>query len=130
MKKLFFLSIFFLLFISCTKDPYKPGQGVTPDTYEPIPAIDGRVSIAYVTYYGNSIPDPSILTHICYSFAELYVKDGEYQGFKLQGDESRFKSVIAVKKKYPNLKICLSFTHTVSNSDNAQGGGFSLMAKT
>lgn len=87
-----------------------------------------KICLAYCTYYGNMLPNPHMVTHINYAFAELYVKNGVYQQFKLQGNESRFKSVLALKQQNPNLKICLSFTHTVSNADNSQGGGFSAMA--
>ena len=87
-----------------------------------------KICLAYCTYYGNMLPDPNMVTHINYAFAELYVVDGVYQTFKLQGNESRFRDVMALKQKNPDLKICLSFTHTVSNSDNRQGGGFSKMA--
>ena len=91
-------------------------------------AEKGKICLAYCTYYGNMLPDPNLVTHINYAFAELYVSDGVYQGFKLQGDQSRFNQVMALKQQNPNLKISLSFTHTVSNSDNKQGGGFSAMA--
>ena len=87
-----------------------------------------KICLAYCTYYGDKLPDPDIVTHINYAFAELYVVDGVYKTFKLQGNESRFRQVMALKKQNPNLKICLAFTHTVSNSDNRQGGGFSKMS--
>ena len=89
---------------------------------------DGRHATAYVTYYGSLIPDPGVLTHINYAFAELYMVDGIYQGFKVQGSVSRFESIAALKKDHPELKISLSFTHGVSNSDNKQGGSFSALA--
>ena len=91
---------------------------------------DGRHVTAYVTYYGSRIPDPGVLTHINYAFAELYMVDGIYQGFKLQGSSVRFETIAALKNSYPNLKICLSFTHGVANSDNRQGGSFSALAKS
>ena len=106
-----------------------------PDIVEPyVPRndliADGRHVTAYVTYYGTMIPDPYIVTHINYAFAELYMVDGVYQGFKLQGKESRFQSVVALKQSNPDLKICLSFTHGVANSDNKQGGSFSALGKS
>lgn len=122
-----------MMFASCSEDPYQSGiqsGGENDESEELLPAKDGRVAIAYVTYYGKSIPDPSLMTHICYAFAELYVRDGVYEGFKLQGSEDRFRQVVALKKKNPNLKISLSFSHTVDNSDNWQGGGFSALAKS
>lgn len=135
MKRLFTLMAMLaaLAFVGCSEDPYQKGQtsgGLDEEAEELLPAKSGRVVIAYVTYYGKTIPDPTLMTNINYAFAELYVKDGVYQGFKLQGNEERFRQVVALKKKNPNLKISLSFSHTVSNSDNSQGGGFSAMAKS
>ena len=123
-----------LVFVGCEGgDDYQTGQSSGSTTEEPeelLPAKDGRVAIAYVTWYGKAIPDPTLMTHICYAFAELYVRDGVYQGFKVQGNEERFRQVVALKKKNPKLKISLSFSHTVDNSDNWQGGGFSALAKS
>ena len=47
-----------------------------------------KICLAYCTYYGDKLPDPNIVTHINYAFAELYVVDGVYKTFKLQGNES------------------------------------------
>jgi chitinase len=132
MKKLLFYFIAIaLLFTGCGEDDYIPGQGSggvgagLPDK------VEGRMVGAYVTYYGTSTPDPAYFTHLFYSFAEIYIDaNGVYQGFKVQGDEERFKQIIALKNKHSDLKICISFTNTVSNPDNAQNGGFSLLAKS
>ncbi|MBQ1673595.1 MAG: glycoside hydrolase family 18 [Bacteroidales bacterium] len=118
-----------------TPEKEKPVVEVDPEIVEPVvprnEAInDGRHVTAYVTYYGSLTPDAYIMTHINYAFAELYMVDGVYQGFKLQGKVSRFETVVAQKKSNPDLKICLSFTHGVSNSDNKQGGSFSALAKS
>lgn len=105
-----------------------PGGGEnTPVLLDKVP---GRNVVAYCTYYGKSIPDVNAVTQINYAFAELYVKDGEYKGFKLQGEESRFRQIVDLKKKSSGLKILISFSHTVVNPDNAQGGGFSKMSST
>ena len=135
MKRLFTLMAMLaaLAFVGCSEDPYQKGQtsgGLEEEAEELLPAKAGRVVSAYVTWYGKTIPDPTLMTNINYAFAELYVKNGEYKGFKVQGNEERFRQVVALKKKNPNLKISLSFSHTVENSDNAQGGGFSAMAKS
>ncbi len=121
---------------SCHKDPIDPDEPDTPNNGEPeapfVPyaKIEGRNVCAYVTYWGVKIPEPNIMTHLNYAFAELYVVDGVYNGFKLQGSQSRFETIVELKKVNPDLKISLSFSHTVSNSDNKQGGGFSAMAST
>lgn len=112
----------------------EPEPEIDPEIVEPDvalnPRIEGRHATAYVTYYGSLIPDPEAMTHINYAFAELYVRDGVYQGFKVQGKLSRFEQIAALKKKNPDLKICLSFSHTVANNDNKQDGGFSAMCKS
>ena len=87
---------------SCEKDDYKKG-GLIPGGGENTPVlldkVPGRNVVAYCTYYGKSIPDVNAVTQINYAFAELYVKDGEYKGFKLQGEESRFRQIVDLKKK-------------------------------
>ena len=112
-----------------------PEPELDPEIVEPVQSLnprinDGRHATAYVTYYGSLTPDPSVLTHINYAFAELYMVDGVYQGFKVQGNLSRFETIASLKKSAPDLKICLSFTHGVSNSDNKQGGSFSALSKS
>lgn len=97
------------------------------------PEVADRVVVSYVTYYGSKIPDVKYMTHINYAFAELVVDDNNvYQSFKLQGKESRFKSIVDLKKKKPSLKILLSFTHGSSKDYSAEKpfGGFSAMARS
>jgi chitinase len=130
MKRCLYLLLFLLVF-SCEKKPDPPGpEPEEEEIFIPAARIEGRVALSYVTYYSSGIPDPSLLTHICYAFAELYVVNGQYHAFRLQGDESRFADVVALKKSHPDLKILIAFTHTVSNKDNAQGGGFSALSST
>ena len=115
--------------------PPTPIEEVDPPINEPLVAPnaridDGRHVTAYVTYYGSLTPDPTVLTHINYAFAELYMVDGVYQKFDLEGSKTRFQNVVNLKKNYPDLKICLSFTHGVANSNNKQGGSFSALCKS
>lgn len=100
------------------------GNETDPEPHQP-------VVVAYCPYYaGNRLPDPFIVTHINYSFAEVYVRNGNYVKFNLQddGNTSILQQLIAFKHDNPDLKICLSFSHTVVNSDNYQDGGFSAIA--
>ena len=133
---LFLLLAAFLLVPVCEpiEPEPEPEPEIDPVIVEPDvslnPRIEGRHATAYVTYYGSLTPDPESMTHINYAFAELYVRDNVYQGFKVQGNLSRFEQIAALKEKNPVLKICLSFSHTVSNSDNKQDGGFSAMSKS
>lgn len=115
-----------------TPDPDVEEQDkLYPD--ELYPAVEDRVVISYVTYYGSSIPDVRYMTHINYAFAELVVEDDVYQSFKLQGKTSRFQQIVNLKKKKPDLKILLSFTHGTSDDQYTEDnpfGGFSAMAKS
>lgn len=117
------------------ENPVTPAQEIDPPINEPIvapkPRIDdGRHVTAYVTWYGSLIPDASIITHINYAFAELYMVDGVYKKFDLQGSKKRFQNIADLKKIYSDLKICISFSHIVENSDNRQGGSFSALCKS
>ena len=120
--------------LSCVEDPYEAGpNGSSISGNEKVThpqRKEGRIVLGYCTYYGSKTPDAEVLTHINYAFAELYVRDGQYVTFKLQGDEKRFQQIVNVKQQHPELKICLSFSHTVTNPDNFQAGGFSVMAST
>jgi len=135
-KYLLYLTIAFLgiLTSSCIDDSYVPGPGGNStsggSTSTRAEKKDGRIALGYCTYYGTQTPDASLVTHINYAFAELYIRNGKYNSFKLQGDEKRFQQIVNVKKEHPEIKICLSFSHTVVNSDNQQAGGFSVMAST
>lgn len=119
-----------LLAVSCSKSSLEPDPDPQPQPERPETPVEGRVVAAYVTYYGSTLPDPEYVTHIMYAFAELYVENGVYKGFKIKGNESRLQSVLNLKQRNPKLKILLSFSHTVSNPDNSQGGGFSALAKS
>lgn len=92
--------------------------------------INDQVVVGYVSHGGNKLPDPFLCTHICYAFAELYVVDGVYQKMELKSPSAKFDKVLALRDVNPDLKIQLSINHTVGNSDNKQGGGFSAMAKS
>lgn len=98
--------------------------------YTPVP--DNRICLAYAPYYRSQLPRADLVTHICFNAAEVYVRNNVYQSFKLQGDNNTtaLKKVLALKEQNPDIKILLSFTHTVVNSDNRQDGGFSAIAAT
>ncbi len=147
MRKLLTLALAFLTlaFVACgDDDPIpEPQPEPTPDKEqqqedkfypdELYPAVDGRVVVSYVTYYGSAIPDVRYMTHINYAFAELVEEDGVYQSFKLKGKESRFKQIVDLKKKKPSLKILLSFAGGTSDdkyTPENKFGGFSAMTKS
>ncbi|MCI1647326.1 MAG: glycosyl hydrolase family 18 protein [Bacteroides sp.] len=131
MKKILFtLLTVTVLLASCGKDNYVPGQGVDPGKdKEPVMAdrVEGRVAIAYVTYYGTQTPDPTYLTQINYAFAEPYMENGEYKGFGLQGNENRFQQIVNLKKINSKLKIFISFTNS---KEDPRSGCFSQLAKS
>jgi hypothetical protein len=73
-----------MVVLGCSKDSYiepPEDEGEVEVPYVPSAPVDGRVVLAYVTYYGSGLPNPELVTHINYAFAELYFKDGKYAGF-------------------------------------------------
>ena len=80
-------------------------QGTGEDPQPPqLPAVAGPVIVGYATYWDTTIPDPSYLTHINYSFAHIK-SDFETLDIKT---ESRLKKIVALKNGNPNLKVMLS----------------------
>lgn len=135
MKKIILGVLILLFFAGCHDDDYEKGIWSPESGANLSPKVDGRIVGTYVTWYetedNKSIPDANYFTHLFYAFAELYIDaNGVYQGFKLQGSESRFSTIVNLKKKNPDLKISIAFSHTVENPDNKQAGGFSLLAKS
>ena len=129
-KTLLVIAFVLLLFTTCEKDDYETGIKAPGRNDDLVEKVEGRVVLAYVTHYGKYLPDPNYFTNLNYSFAEIYMEDGVYKGFKLQGDEARFRQIINLKRKNPDLKISLAFTNTIENPDNPRGGSFSLLAKS
>lgn len=135
MKKSILAVLFLFLCVACHNDDYVTGIRSPKTESNLAERVDGRVVGAYVTWYTNteneSLPDPDYFTHLFYAFAEVYIDEaGVYQGFKIQGSEERFASIVELKEKNRDLKISIAFSHTVENQDNRQAGGFSLLAKS
>ena len=93
MKK-YFISIFVLVMISaCSQknDGNKKPEGIGP------------VVVAYITSWTDDPPDPTYITHFNYSFG--HVTD-EFNGVRIDNEE-RFKLVISLREKKPDLKVLL-----------------------
>ena len=69
-----------------------------------LPPVAGPVIVGYATYWDTTIPDPTLLTHINYSFAHIK-SDFETLDIKT---ESRLKKIVALKSGNPSLKVLLS----------------------
>lgn len=84
--------------------------------------------IGYLNYDYEHLPDPHLLTHINFSFAELYVRNGVYDHFELCGQNiEKLINVVKLKEINPELKVLISFTSQIHNKDNFQDGGFSVI---
>lgn len=93
LKKLF-LPIGILLFVLLSCQTKKEKE-------EP---VTGKVVIAYVTSWSSIMPDPAYVTHINYAFG--HVTD-HFNGVRIDNEE-RLRSIVALKKDSPSLKILLS----------------------
>ena len=90
----------------------KPDNPVTP-------ADPDReyIIVGYATYWDKTMPDPSLLTHINYSFAHI---KSDFESLDIK-TESRLGKIAALKKTNPKLKVLLSV-------GGWEAGNFSEMA--
>ena len=79
-------------------------NGNTDNTPASAAAPTETVIVGYAVSWESSIPDPSLLTHLNYAFA--LIKD-DFETLDI-GKESRLKTMVALKKQNPNLKVLLS----------------------
>jgi len=133
--KRFFLIVpfLFLLLVSCNRERIEPKPNPDDDMNEvfvPAEKIEGRIALSYVTYYGKKFRTLHTLRTFATLLRNWYVDNGMYRKFALQGSQSRFEDIMALKRSHPHLKILLGFTHTVENKDNTQQGGFSVTSAT
>ena len=87
------------------------------NTETPVSAPEGYIVVGYATYWDTSMPDPTLLTHINYSFAHI---KSDFESLDIK-KESRLATIAALKKTHPNLKVVLSV-------GGWEAGNFSEMA--
>lgn len=63
-----------------------------------------NIVLAYVTSWGESIPDPACVTHINYAFG--HVSD-DFKGIRVD-NEPRLQRITELREKKPTLKVLLS----------------------
>lgn len=69
-----------------------------------VPDNKELVNVAYVTSETKELPDPNLVTHIFYAFAEV---KPDFSGVDIINPE-RFQQILDLRKINPDLKICLS----------------------
>lgn len=122
--------------VACGDDDYVTGLGTTIggadcDTSATLPTRkQGKVVGAYYYHWSSRLPNPEMVTHIFYCFAEVYVENGVYKKFALSYDNTQFDKVVALKKINPDLKVLLSFSNSQENTDHVAEGGFSDLVAT
>ena len=98
-----------------TDPPTPSGPGTTP--FEPIAPPSETVVVGYAVYWEDSMPDPSLVTHINYAFAHI---KGDFETLDIKSS-SRLTKIVALKKTKPSLKVLLSV-------GGWEAGNFSEMA--
>ncbi|MBQ3607243.1 MAG: tyrosine-protein phosphatase [Bacteroidales bacterium] len=88
-------------------DEDKKEETVKPEEQDPAaptPPEDGYVVVGYATYWENTMPDPSLLTHINYAFAHI---KSDFESLDIKNEE-RLERIAGLKKTNPDLKVLLS----------------------
>ena len=81
------------------------GSGEDPSTPStPQPSPEGTFIVGYATYWDTTMPDPTYLTHINYSFAHI---KSDFESLDIK-TESRLAKIAALKNSHPKLKVLLS----------------------
>ena len=63
-----------------------------------------RVVVAYVTSWTQTIPDPTVMTHINYAFGHVY---DSFDGVRIDNPD-RLRMIVDLKKQNPKLRVLLS----------------------
>ena len=86
-----------------TQDPQNPQNPGNPDPSAP---EGGYIIVGYAYADSGTLPDPTLLTHINFSFAKiqddfetLYIRDKK---------ANRLKQIVGLKSRKPSLKVLLS----------------------
>ena len=99
-------------------DPTTNTDPDNPNPSDPFAQGSGEyIVVGYATYWDKTMPDPSLLTHINYSFAHI---KGDFETLDIK-TESRLKKIAALKNDNPKLKVLLSV-------GGWEAGNFSEMA--
>lgn len=69
-----------------------------------VAANTSMMNVAYVISDSKCLPDPNLVTHIYYAFAEV---KPDFTGVDIINPE-RFQQIVDLKKENPNLKVSLS----------------------
>lgn len=81
-----------------------------------------KVVVAYVTSWTETVPDPTVMTHINYAFGHV---NGTFDGVRIDNPD-RLRRIVALKKKNSQLKVLLSvggwgsgrFSEMAASDDN------------
>ena len=92
-------------------------NGNTDNKPTPAAPPSETVIVGYAVSWESTLPDPSLITHLNYAFA--LIKD-DFESLNI-GKESRLRTMVALKKQNPNLKVLLSV-------GGWEAGNFSEMA--
>ena len=96
-------------------DPPSPPDPGTP--FQPVAPPSETVVVGYAVYWEDSLPDPSLVTHINYAFAHI---KSDFESLDIKSP-SRLSMIAALKKTKPSLKVLLSV-------GGWEAGNFSEMA--
>lgn len=111
MKRIYLLLTLVAAFCACDKNNDGPVSAPGADKVAkpegpaaPEAVVENHIIVGYATYWDTQMPDPTLLTHINYSFAHIK-SDFETLDIKTS---SRLKKIAGLKEQNPNLKVLLA----------------------
>lgn len=114
--------------ISCSAKEDEPKElnplpdDQTTEEPKPTPGSTDKIVVGYVTSWSDHEIKPEYVTHINYAFGHV---QGNFRGIRID-NEARLKTIAALKKQAPHLKVLLSiggwgsgnFSEMAANADN------------
>lgn len=99
-----------LPFYACDTEDTKPGApgadkvAKPEEPAAPEATVEKNIIVGYATYWDTQMPDPTLLTHINYSFAHI---KSDFESLDIK-TSSRLTKIAALKQQNPDLKVLLA----------------------
>jgi len=89
-----------------TDNNQESGNGENTGTTDPVTPSGEYIIVGYAYASSGTLPDPTLLTHINFSFAKI---DSDFETLTISSSkQKRLKQIVGLKQQKPSLKVLLS----------------------